>query len=326
MQSNSAGSATRTPTTASNSKAQQQSFSRSDVQNIANNSNEFGQIDGAIGGAFGVLATGTGIGLLGTKYYRTGDLSRQLGAASDQLDGRVKTTANNLSHRWIGTSAQIERLNAHRSELPQNVLTELDKVSASPKVGFLGFHGCDLSVAEKVLSGEERLKWSSNRYDWLGNGIYFWENDPQRALAYARELKEKGRPRRTPIQTPAVVGAVIDLGHCFNLVESSSLELLRKGYDSLVEALRFVGETLPENAVSSDGPDFLVRRLDCAVIEMVHDLMEKETKREYDSVRGVFWEGAELYPTAGFRKKNHIQICVRNPNCIKGYFRPLWND
>jgi hypothetical protein len=25
----------------------------------------------------------------------------------------------------------------------------------------------------------------------------------------------------------------------------------------------------------------------------------------------------------GFREKNHIQICVRNLNCIKGYFTPI---
>ena len=25
---------------------------------------------------------------------------------------------------------------------------------------------------------------------------------------------------------------------------------------------------------------------------------------------------------AGFAEKNHIQICVCNPNCIKGYFLP----
>jgi hypothetical protein len=27
-----------------------------------------------------------------------------------------------------------------------------------------------------------------------------------------------------------------------------------------------------------------------------------------------------LYLNAGFREKNRIQICVCNPNCIKGYF------
>ena len=29
-----------------------------------------------------------------------------------------------------------------------------------------------------------------------------------------------------------------------------------------------------------------------------------------------------LYDGAGFLDKTHIQICIRNPNCIKGYFIP----
>ena len=44
-------------------------------------------------------------------------------------------------------------------------------------------------------------------------------------------------------------------------------------------------------------------------------------KHEFDSVRGVFFEGDDLYENAGFKEKNHIQI-AKNPNCIKGYFIP----
>ncbi len=42
----------------------------------------------------------------------------------------------------------------------------------------------------------------------------------------------------------------------------------------------------------------------------------------FDSVRGVFFEGNELYEGAGFLDKTHIQICIRNPNLIRGYFIP----
>jgi hypothetical protein len=52
------------------------------------------------------------------------------------------------------------------------------------------------------------------------------------------------------------------------------------------------------------------------------NLQEKKCNETFDSVRGVFWEGNEPYPNAGFREKNHIQISVRNPNCIKGFFIP----
>ena len=65
------------------------------------------------------------------------------------------------------------------------------------------------------------------------------------------------------------------------------------------------------------------RNLDCAVIEILHSTNKTLDKTSYNSVRGVFFEGNELYPGAGFKEKNHIQICVRDTKCIKGYFKPL---
>lgn len=69
-----------------------------------------------------------------------------------------------------------------------------------------------------------------------------------------------------------------------------------------------------------------MRRLDCTVIEIAHPINEDAKKRSFDSVKGVFWEGDKLYPEAGFTEKNHIQICIRNPNCIKGFFLPCELD
>ncbi|MBB1441019.1 hypothetical protein H5202_20645 [Shewanella sp. SG41-4] len=45
-----------------------------------------------------------------------------------------------------------------------------------------------------------------------------------------------------------------------------------------------------------------------------------------DSVRGMFPEGDELYNGAGFRDKNHIQLCIVNPNCIIGFFDPIQHN
>ena len=49
-----------------------------------------------------------------------------------------------------------------------------------------GFHGCDNDLAEAIFAGEETLKPSQNTYDWLGSGIYFWENDNCSALLGVR--------------------------------------------------------------------------------------------------------------------------------------------
>ena len=48
----------------------------------------------------------------------------------------------------------------------------------------------------------------------------------------------------------------------------------------------------------------------------------KEEGIYFDSVRAAFLEGEPLYPGSMFRKQNHIQIAVINPNCIKGIFLP----
>ncbi len=187
----------------------------------------------------------------------------------------------------------------------------------------LGFHGCDEGFGELILSGKERLSPSTNRYDWLGHGIYFWENNPYRAIEYAYQLQKNPERTKGIIKTPFCLGAIVDLGHCLNLLESHSIEIIKQGYDLLCESAKQSNYPIPENRAVKGEPDFLLRYLDCAVIETIHGFNKKNAWREYDSVRAVFTEGNPVYPNSGFKEKNHIQICIRNPNCIKGYFRIL---
>lgn len=54
-----------------------------------------------------------------------------------------------------------------------------------------GFHGCDETLCDKLVSGQiTALNYSKNSYDWLGKGMYFWENDPERALEWAENFKK----------------------------------------------------------------------------------------------------------------------------------------
>lgn len=182
----------------------------------------------------------------------------------------------------------------------------------------LAFHGCDQSIGEQVISGKTQLLSSKNDYDWLGHGIYFWENDPKRALHYATLLKKYPERTRVKIVNPFVVGAVIDLGYCLDLLENSSLEIVKQGY----ELLCTTKADLPKNKKIGREKNLLLRYLDCAVIQTVHAFKKINKEQPFDSVRGAFWEGKELYPNAGFSIKSHIQICVITPNCIKGYFLP----
>lgn len=185
----------------------------------------------------------------------------------------------------------------------------------------VAFHGCDKSVVEKVVLQQDNLLASTNDYDWLGSGVYFWENNETRAMQWAIEASKRPNSK---IKEPAVIGAVIDLGYCMDLTDSKYLEELKDAYNALLDVLGNLQKPIPQNTGNTS--DKLLRRLDCAVIEMAHDINEQSGERAYDSVRGVFWEGKQLYPNAGFAEKNHIQICVRNPNCIKGFFIPKKMD
>jgi len=176
----------------------------------------------------------------------------------------------------------------------------------------LGFHGTDIETATKVIEGNNDLIPSMNTYDWLGHGIYFWENNEKRAWDFAEKIVKEGK-------IPAVIGAVIDLGYCMDLIDSAYLEELQEDYSFFKEA---IGDgDMPQNKVTKSG-EVMKRDLDCAVIQYAHLINLKTEQPAYDSVRGVFWEGDILYPGTTLREKNHIQICIRNSNCIKGYFWP----
>lgn len=177
----------------------------------------------------------------------------------------------------------------------------------------LGFHGCDEQVAHDILLLKSKLKPSTNDYDWLGHGMYFWENDPQRALEWARKSGKK---------KPAVIGAVIDLGNCLSLMERDAIELLKAAHKSLLEHSKQSRYALPKNTRKIEGHE-IKRRLDCAVFMRAHEIIEEANQPAYDTVIGAFMEGLPAYDGTEITEQTHIQICVRNTDCIKGYFLPL---
>lgn len=196
----------------------------------------------------------------------------------------------------------------------------------------LGFHGCTQKVADILLGSDSpTFKPSTNIYDWLGHGMYFWENDPDRALSFIKEQQirvkedEKCSPeKKEEYKTVTVIGAVIDLNHCLNLTEISSIQKVKKTHKWYVKHCEKNEFELPQNKNSKGDHDLLFRNLDCAVIQFLHTIQEEELKLQpYDTVKGMFKEGEPLYEGAGFLDKTHIQICVRNPLSIKGYFRPI---
>ncbi len=176
----------------------------------------------------------------------------------------------------------------------------------------LGYHGCDKTVGETLLSGKTNFQLSNNDYDWLGPGVYFWESDPERAYEFAVEKKRRG----DKIKTPFVVGAVIDMGYCLDLTTKSSIEAISNAHLKLTQLFNETNQPLPVN-----GPEKWSRRLDCAVIKTLHSIIESTGEESIDTVRGIFFEGGAVYDGSEFNKKTHSQISVVNLNQIKAVFR-----
>lgn len=166
---------------------------------------------------------------------------------------------------------------------------------------------------------------SDKAYDWLGPGAYFWESDPFRAFEWAKWKAEQGHYKK-----PAVIGAVIDLRHCLDLTSRADIELLTAAYKSFRKVQAKSGLTMPKNVnpKGTKDKDRVLRFLDCAVFRHLHQIIAKLSESEpeivpFDTVRGMFVEGGKIYSGSGFHKKTHVQIAVRNPQCIKGIFFPL---
>jgi hypothetical protein len=106
----------------------------------------------------------------------------------------------------------------------------------------IAYHGCDAGTAERLLRGEP-FKKSQNDYDWLGSGIYFWEYGADRALRFAHDQRARGK-----VETPAIVGALIQLGRCFDLMDTRFTEELPLAFELFKKVHEHTGKPLPRTA------------------------------------------------------------------------------
>jgi hypothetical protein len=194
----------------------------------------------------------------------------------------------------------------------------------------IGFHGCEESVRDQLVVKPNSVKQSKETFDWLGHGFYLWENNHERALKWAQDKKKRGKLKR-----PAVLGVVYQLDHCLDLTDSASINILSTYYSLMKNDFLFLNKELPANKdlPHDEHHDLILRELDCAVIEYMHQKIDEQIQadiksqgyselKHFDTTRGVFTEGGPAFPGAGIQNKNHIQICIRNLNCIKGFFLP----
>jgi hypothetical protein len=140
-----------------------------------------------------------------------------------------------------------------------------------------------------LVAGED-FQASDEDDEWFGKGVYFWEHAFQQAW---------------------VVGAVIRLGRCFDLLDTGNVAILRGVHDRMIADMQAANLEIPVNVRSH-------RSLDCAVFNYLYSEFEAAAK-PLDTARAVFVPtgvATRVYKGSWISEETHIQICVRNPNSI----------
>ena len=167
-----------------------------------------------------------------------------------------------------------------------------------------GYHGTSKRLAFDIR--RHGFKASANDYDWLGDGVYFWQDAPSRAREWAEQHHG---------EAPAVVGARMTLSpDCMDLLDIDWWRTLEEAHTLLLAEAARTGTAVPRQRSDSGA-----HRLDAAVINYSTRLAETKGLR-VPAVRAAFVEGQPVYPNSAIYNRSHVQICVIDPTIINDVF------
>jgi hypothetical protein len=163
----------------------------------------------------------------------------------------------------------------------------------------IGYHGTSQAVAQVIL--RDGFTFSRNIYDWLGDGVYFFQDAPHRAREWAQQRHG---------QDGVVIRSVIRLDDCLDLLDIQWNVFLEAAYTSVVEASQRSSVPLPRQTGGA-------HRLDRIVVNYAVDMLLADYSMTVRSLRGVFGEGGPVFPGSAILDRAHVQIAVRDLSLIE---------
>lgn len=165
-----------------------------------------------------------------------------------------------------------------------------------------GYHSTSMAAAIEII--KSGFKPSNNDYDWLGAGVYFWQDAPIRAKQWAQSVYP---------QQPAVIKSLIRLDNCIDLLDVGWFPDIRALYNIFVNNYRSENLPLP---IQNPGRS-KAHRLDRTFFDYAVEAINLSSARKVETIRSVFVEGENIYPSSAIYDLAHVQIAVRNTACIK---------
>jgi hypothetical protein len=176
-------------------------------------------------------------------------------------------------------------------------------------IKLVGYHGTNLRAAKAILANG--FIPSQNPYDWLGIGVYFWQDAPYRAFDWAGIHTR----RHHEYDEPAVIRSIIQLKReeCMDLLDwqttggwagilSKTHQYLRKHQD------------LPQQRL---GRRAKLHPLDKVVVDYAIDNILAANGLQIKAVRAGFEEGKKIFVRSALYDRTHVQVAIRDTSIIQ---------
>lgn len=161
----------------------------------------------------------------------------------------------------------------------------------------IAYHGTSFNAASNILV--KGFKPSEGEKQWLGLGVYFYQDSQEHAYNWALNVK-KLNPKEI-----VVLQALIRLGRCLDLLHNPAHSDLLENYFNEAENRIF-----KKNLKSRKYSDEQISITESVVIDLIH----RDTAIE--TIRTSFSSGKPIFPGSRFTRGQQIIICVRNLNNI----------
>lgn len=161
-----------------------------------------------------------------------------------------------------------------------------------------GYHGTKKECVETIL--KDGFLSSHNEYDWLGDGVYFFQDAPKRARSWGQKFFG---------ESCAVIGAEISTEDCMDLLDVEWSNFLADVYDVYLEKHKAENLPLPLQSSGAHRLDREVLNFACSALQAKGIVIK--------SIRAAFLEGNPIYPNSALYSMSHVQISVRELDVIK---------
>jgi hypothetical protein len=188
------------------------------------------------------------------------------------------------------------------------------------------YHGTTVELAKRIFD-QRKFKVSRNTYDWLGPGVYFYQDSPLKALAWAQRYAVEECAKGT---AAAVIAVDIDLSSSFDIFRPENHEILVEVHRQTkanptelqnVKQHRPVlrredGERFHLFNSQPLGHDRLMGNnfVDAKTVSRAIQIVTDKRQVAYNCARYFFWEGKELYSGSYFFDHSNLQLCILGPD------------